>query len=61
VSRPLLLATLASFVVGAAVMIVFEGTIARVLGMTALVGFIVLGLFLVIDPALLDDELDDRD
>ena len=50
---------LASFVVGMALMLAFEATITRVLGMTALVTFMVSGLFLVADPAMLDPEDDE--
>jgi hypothetical protein len=56
---PLLVATLAALVVGLALMIPFESTLARVFGVAALFAFIVCGAFLIANPADLgasDDE-----
>jgi hypothetical protein len=50
---------LGSFAVGIVLMIGFHSTLTRVIGMTALVVFMVSGLFVVIAPELLDPE--DRD
>ena len=52
----LLAATLASLVIGAAVMLAFEGALARVVGVAALAAFIVCGLFLIADPPFLERE-----
>jgi hypothetical protein len=52
--RPLLPVTIACFVLGSAVMIAFEGALARTVGVTLLFGFVVSGIFLVADPAFLD-------
>jgi uncharacterized membrane protein YphA (DoxX/SURF4 family) len=48
--RPLLVLTIASFVIGAGVMLAFEAPIARVVGVTALFVFIVAGVFTIADP-----------
>jgi hypothetical protein len=51
---------LGSFVVGAVLMIGFEHPVTRVIGVLALVAFIVSGVFLVASPSFLeqdDDEL----
>ena len=45
---------IAAFVVGVALMLVFESTLARVFGMAALVAFIVCGLFAIAQPAFLE-------
>jgi hypothetical protein len=49
---------LACFVVGVTLMIGFETTITRLVGMASLFGFIVSGVFAIADPAALgeDDE-----
>ena len=48
---------LACFVAGVVLMIGFEATITRVLGVAALFGFVVSGVFAIADPdALGDDE-----
>jgi hypothetical protein len=49
---------LACFVVGVALMIGFEATITRILGMAALFGFIVSGVFAIADPAALGEDED---
>ena len=54
--RPLLVATLASGAIGAALMLVFESPLARVFGVAGLVAFIVCGLFLIADPRFLERE-----
>ena len=51
--RPLAGATAACFVLGVALMIPFEATVTRVLGMGFLIGFVVCGLFLIADPRFL--------
>jgi hypothetical protein len=52
---PLALAT-ACLVIGLPVMLIFENTIARVIGVAALLGFIVSGVFAVATPGLLGEE-----
>ena len=47
---PLLVATLAFLAVGGVLMLVFESTLARVIGMPALIAFIVCGVFLIANP-----------
>ena len=47
---PLLIATLACLVVGCVAMLVFESTLARVVGVPALFAFIVCGVFLIANP-----------
>jgi hypothetical protein len=56
--RPLLALMLGSLVVGVALMIPFEATITRILGVVALFTFIVSGVFLIADPAWLDRDQD---
>ena len=53
------LLALASFVLGVALMVPFEGTITRVLGVAALFGAIVAGVFAIASPELLSEEEDD--
>jgi hypothetical protein len=43
-------------VAGLVLMIGFEATVTRVLGVLALFAFIVLGVFLIADPELLDSD-----
>ena len=52
---PLLLATLACLAVGSVLMLAFESTLARVVGVPALIAFIVCGVFLIANPADLRD------
>jgi hypothetical protein len=47
---------LACLVVGLGLMLAFESAITRVLGLLALFGFIVIGVFLIADPAFLAAE-----
>jgi hypothetical protein len=54
----LLVATIACGVLGVALMIPFEAIVTRVLGVAALLGFIVCGLFLIVTPSWLADEDD---
>ena len=56
--RPLLLFMLASLAIGLALMLVFEATLTRILGVTALFAFIVSGVFLIADPAFLGPDED---
>jgi hypothetical protein len=49
---------LASFAVGMVAMLLFESTITRVVGMTALTVFMVSGLFAIVAPELLDGDDD---
>jgi energy-converting hydrogenase Eha subunit C len=51
--RPLLAVTLGCFVLGSAVMILFEAPLARIVGVALLFGFVVSGIFLVADPEFL--------
>ena len=57
---PLATLMLVSFAVGMALMILFEATLTRVLGMAALTTFMVTGVFLVADPAMLAPEQDEH-
>jgi amino acid transporter len=50
----LLVATVVALVLGLALMLPFEYTVTRLLGMIALATFVVLGLRLVADPAFLE-------
>jgi uncharacterized membrane protein len=60
VNRRLFGVTLASFLLGSAVMIAFEAPLARIAGVALLFVFIVSGVFLVADPAFLarDEDAD---
>jgi hypothetical protein len=42
------------FVAGVALMVPFESTVTRILGLAALFAFVVYGVFLVATPAYLD-------
>ena len=53
---PLLAVALACLVVGAALMLAFESTLARVIGMPLLIAFIICGLFVIADPDDLGDD-----
>ncbi len=53
---PLLVAALVCLAVGAVLMLAFESTPARVIGVPALIGFIVCGLFLIANPDDLGDD-----
>jgi hypothetical protein len=57
--RRLPLVALASFALGVALMIPFEATITRILGVAALFGAIVAGVFAIASPELLSDDEDD--
>ena len=56
--RPLLLFMLASLAIGLVLMLVFEATLTRIVGVTALFAFIVSGVFLIADPAFLGPDED---
>jgi hypothetical protein len=60
---PLLALALGSLVVGVILMVAFEHTVTRVLGLLGLFTFIAVGVFLIADPAWLeaDDEWDHED
>jgi hypothetical protein len=45
---------LALLVVGVALMVPFESTITRILGVAALLAFVVVGVFVIATPAYLD-------
>ena len=47
---------LALFVIGAALMVGFEETITRILGMAALIAFVVTGVFTIASPEFLERE-----
>jgi hypothetical protein len=49
---------LASLAVGLVLMIGFEAALTRIVGVLALFAFIVIGVFLIADPAFLDAEED---
>ena len=53
---PLFAATAACFALGVPLMIIWEATITRVLGVSLLVAFIVCGVFLIADDAFLAGE-----
>jgi hypothetical protein len=58
-NRRLAALTVASFVLGIALMVPFDYAITRALGVLALFGFIVSGVFLIADPDVIardDDE-----
>jgi hypothetical protein len=48
----------ACLVVGVALMVLFEAVLTRIAGVLALFAFIVLGVFLIADPAFLEAEDD---
>ena len=50
IERCLALAALACLVVGAVLMVVFSDPVTRVVGIVALVAFVVLGLFAIANP-----------
>jgi flagellar biosynthesis protein FliQ len=50
ISLPVLIAT---FVGGVALMIPFEATVTRILGMTLLFAFAIIGVFLIAEPGFL--------
>ena len=52
---PLFIAAVACLAVGSVLMLVFESTLARVVGVPALIAFIVCGVFLIANPADLRD------
>ena len=56
--RPLLLFMLASLAIGLVLMLLFEATLTRIVGVTALFAFIVSGVFLIADPAFLGPDED---
>jgi hypothetical protein len=58
--RSLLLLTLGALAVGAVLMILFEHTITRVVGVTALFTFVIAGVFLIADPGWLAEGDDDQ-
>lgn len=49
-------AALACFVLGVALMVPFDHTITRILGIAALVAFIVIGVFALASPERLGDD-----
>ncbi|MEA2317169.1 MAG: hypothetical protein QOD44_1358 [Solirubrobacteraceae bacterium] len=55
---PLLALMLGSLVVGVGLMVPFEATITRILGVIALFTFIISGVFLIADPAWLERDPD---
>jgi hypothetical protein len=55
---PLMSVMLAAFAIGMVLMLGFESTVTRVLGMAALVTFMVTGVFLIADPSMLDPDDD---
>lgn len=57
-SRRRLVLTPACFVLGVVLMVGFDHTITRVLGMASLFAFIVSGVFLIADPAFLAEDAD---
>jgi hypothetical protein len=57
--RRLLRATLASFVLGAGLMLAFDVTITRILGVALIFTFIVLGAFTIAAPEYLAEDEED--
>ena len=49
---------LAALVIGLVLMLGFEGTITRIVGVSAMFAFIVSGVFLIADPSFLEPEDD---
>jgi len=58
--RRLIGAAIAAFVVGVALMIPFEATITRILGVGSLFAFIVIGVFAIATPQFLS-RIDEED
>jgi hypothetical protein len=58
--RGWLAAMLGSLAVGLVVMLAFESAISRAVGVLSLFAFIVIGVFLIADPAFLAEEDDER-
>jgi hypothetical protein len=54
--RPLSAIVVAAFVVGAALMVLSDSTLTRVLGLACLFAFIAGGVFLIADPRFLADD-----
>jgi hypothetical protein len=54
--RALTIATIVAFVLGVGLMVPFEGTFVRIVGVLCLVAFIVLGVFAIARPERLADE-----
>ena len=53
---PLLIPTVVAFCLGAGLMLPFEFTITRLLGVISFAAFLVLGLLLVASPGFLEDD-----
>jgi hypothetical protein len=51
---------LGCLVAGLALMLIFESAISRVLGVLALFAFIVIGVFVIADPAFLAEDEEER-
>ena len=58
--RGLLFVMLGCLAVGMGLMLVFESAFSRVAGLLALFAFIVIGVFLIADPAFLEAEEEDQ-
>jgi hypothetical protein len=58
-SRPRVALPLACFAAGLVLMVGFEATVTRILGVLALLAFIVSGVFAIADPAYLAEEDED--
>jgi hypothetical protein len=54
------LLVVAAFMLGVGLMIPFEATITRVLGVSFLFGFIIGGVFLIADPSFLSGDEESR-
>jgi hypothetical protein len=57
--RHLFRATVASFVLGAGLMLAFDVTLTRILGVALILAFIVLGAFTIATPEYLAEEEDE--
>jgi NADH:ubiquinone oxidoreductase subunit 6 (subunit J) len=56
--RPLVAFMLVTFAIGAALMLLFDATITRVVGLLALCSFVISGVFLIADPEFLERDDD---
>lgn len=58
--RRLIRAAILTFILGVALMIPFEATITRILGVACLLAFIVIGVFAIATPEFLSGDADDE-
>jgi hypothetical protein len=60
-SPKLLIPTLAAVLAGSLLMLLFDATLTRIAGVVGILGFIVLGVFMIATPEYLAGEQDERD